>query len=182
MAHAYFFGYGSLVNGATHDYDQMQAATLPGWRRVWRHTEQRDIAFLSIEPAKGSVIDGMVARVPNGDWGALDQREWAYRRTPAAGAVHHDLPTSSEVAFYVVPTNDKGGTDKRHPILLSYLDAVVQGYLREFSETGATAFFRSTVGWDAPILDDRAAPLYPRHQVLTPCEQAFVDAALAQIR
>ncbi|MDX5384038.1 MAG: gamma-glutamylcyclotransferase, partial [Rhodobacterales bacterium] len=38
MKDAFFFGYGSLVNRATHDYGQARAATLPGWRRAWRHT------------------------------------------------------------------------------------------------------------------------------------------------
>ena len=35
------------------------------------------------------------------------------------------------------------------PILLSYLDVVVQGYLAEFGEAGVARFFASTDGWGA---------------------------------
>jgi hypothetical protein len=55
---------------------------------------------------------------------------------------------------------------------------VVQGYLREFGEEGVTRFFTTTHGWDAPILDDRAAPRYPRHQPVTATERAITDAHL----
>jgi hypothetical protein len=49
-----------------------------------------------------------------------------------------------------------------HPVLLSYLDVVVQGYLQEFDEAGVAHFFDTTDGWDAPLLDDRTHPHYPR--------------------
>ena len=67
------------------------------------------------------------------------------------------------------------------PILMSYLDVVVQGYLREFGERGARDFFATTDGWDTPVLNDRAAPRYPRAQVLTGAETALVDALLAAV-
>jgi hypothetical protein len=63
----------------------------------------------------------------------------------------------------------------------SYLDVVVQGYLNEFGEAGAALFFATTHGWDAPILNDRKAPLYPRDQVLTRAETGFVDDAIAAL-
>ena len=66
-------------------------------------------------------------------------------------------------------------------MLLSYLDAVVQGYLREYGEAGADRFFATTDGWEAPFLNDRAAPRYPRHQQLAPDETAFVDDRLARL-
>jgi hypothetical protein len=65
-----------------------------------------------------------------------------------------------------------------HPILLSYLDTVVQGYLREFGEAGAARFFETTTGWEAGIHDDRTDPVYPRAQDTTDRERALVDAAL----
>ena len=66
-------------------------------------------------------------------------------------------------------------------MLLSYVDVVVQGYLREFGEDGVAQFFATTDGWDAPILDDRADPVYPRHQALTAKERAFTDRHLADV-
>jgi hypothetical protein len=58
---------------------------------------------------------------------------------------------------------------------LSYIDVVVQGYLREFGEEGVARFFATTDGWDAPVADDRADPIYLRHQTLTRAERALVD-------
>ena len=57
----------------------------------------------------------------------------------------------------------------------------MQGYLRVHGEEGVGQFFDTTDGWDMPILDDRAAPLYPRHQVLTAAETALVDHHLAAV-
>jgi hypothetical protein len=68
----------------------------------------------------------------------------------------------------------------RHPILLSYVDAVVQGYLATYGEAGAERFFATTEGWDAPVLNDRATPRYPRAQTLTVLERDFVNAHLAR--
>ncbi|MEO1425117.1 MAG: gamma-glutamylcyclotransferase family protein, partial [Pseudomonadota bacterium] len=67
MQDPYFFGYGSLVNRATHAHDDAHPATLRGWRRMWRHTALRPVAFLTVVPAPGSRIDGLIAAVPGAD-------------------------------------------------------------------------------------------------------------------
>ena len=174
----WFFGYGSLVNRATHDYPGAMPARLRGWRRTWVRTDIRDVVFLSVRPDAGSTIDGLVAQVPGADWAALDLRESGYARVDATGHVDVD---ATPVAVYQVPEADqrRGG---QHAILLSYLDVVVQGFLREFGPAGAEAFFATTDGWDTPVQDDRAAPLYPRAQALTPQERALVDRLLAQVQ
>jgi Gamma-glutamyl cyclotransferase, AIG2-like len=179
MSAPYFFGYGSLVNCATHDFPNPQPAQLTGWRRVWRHTDLRPVAFLSIVPDPNTTIDGLIAHVPHDDWAALDQREWAYDRIPATNLVRHPIKQDIEIAVYAVPEVRHGAPSARHPVLLSYVDVVVQGYLREFGSEGAARFFATTDGWDAPILNDRTAPRYPRHQQLTTSETAFVDENLA---
>ncbi len=178
MAAPYFFGYGSLVNRTTHDFDNPQQARLFGWRRVWRHTDLRPVAFLTAVQDGQSEIDGMIAHVPNSDWEALDAREWAYDRIPTTEAITHAVKHDIEIAVYTVSGHKHGAPTTRHPILLSYLDVVVQGYLHEFGEDGADRFFATTDGWDAPILNDRAAPRYPRHQPLTSQERGFVDDRL----
>jgi hypothetical protein len=170
----HFFGYGSLVNRATHDFPAARPASLAGWRRVWVHTGARPVAFLSVEPAAGVTIDGLVAEVPGGDWGALDAREWAYERHPVTAEA--DGP--QRVQVYAVPQTRAAPPTVRHPVLLSYLDAVVQGFLREYGTEGAGRFFATTGGWAVPVLDDRAAPRYPRAQALTAGERAVVDRAL----
>lgn len=174
-----FFGYGSLVNRATHIYPNAARAQATGWARVWQATSIRQIAYLSVIEAPEVVIDGLIAAVPGGDWAALDQREHAYARKPV-GDVAHALPGAREIMIYQVEPQHiapKGS----HPILLSYLDTVVQGFLREFGETGAARFFETTRGWGAGIQDDRAAPLYPRAQITSDRERALVDAALRDL-
>jgi len=177
MHHPFFFGYGSLVNRRTHDYAAAHPARVHGWRRAWRHALTRPVAFLTAVPAPGAEIDGLVAEVPGADWAALDAREHAYDRVRAAG-VSHPLADASEVHIYWVPEGKHEAASHAHPILLSYLDVVVQGYLREFGEAGVERFFATTDGWEGPVLNDRAEPRYPRHQPLSRTEHGLVDAWL----
>jgi hypothetical protein len=175
---AHFFGYGSLVNRATHAYPQAHPAHLKGWRRVWVHTAARPVAYLSVRRDENCTIAGLAAHVPGGDWAALDEREAAYARHAAQAQPIGRAPL--DVQVYAVPQEAAAPPQTAHPILLSYLDAVVQGFLREFGEEGVAGFFETTSGWDAPIRNDRAAPLYPRAQRLSALEIALVDAALAE--
>lgn len=166
------------MNRDTHRFQDTHCARLRGWRRVWRHTALRPVAFLTVVPAADSEIDGLIAPVPGQDWAALDKREAAYDRVPAAHQIHHPLPHAPQIAVYSIPEGQHDTPCDTHPALLSYIDVVVQGYLREFGEEGAARFFDTTDGWDTPVLDDRAKPLYPRHRQLSPVERAFVDAQL----
>lgn len=181
MADPYFFGYGSLVNLATHDFPDARPARLKGWRRAWRHTDLRPVAFLTAVPDAESEIEGMIAHVPKNDWAALDEREWAYDRVPATQSVTHPLKHEVEIAVYAVPHGRHNAPTNPHPLLLSYIDVVVQGYLRAFGEDGADRFFATTDGWESPILNDRAEPRYPRHQQLKPTEVEYVDDRLNRI-
>lgn len=180
-ADPYFFGYGSLVNRVTHDFADAHPAVLTGWARAWRHTDLRPVAFLTAIPMEGSRIDGMIARVPGADWAALDEREWAYDRVPARDAVSHDLTADPEIAVYAVPESRHSAPTTRYPILMSYLDVVIQGYLREFGRPGVDRFIATTRGWEAPILNDRAEPRYARHQQLSRDETGLVDSLLDEL-
>lgn len=180
MTAPYFFGYGSLVNTSTHSYGGAQPAQLQGWRRAWVHTGLREVAFLSAVPCAQSTIDGLIAEVPGADWAALDQREFAYERLPASDKVQHRLEGVREISVYAVAAEKRNGVTEQHPILLSYLDVVLQGYLRVFGEAGVHGFIATTDGWDSPILDDRAAPRYPRHQLLSRGEQQLFDELISK--
>ena len=70
---------------------------------------------------------------------------------------------------------------ERNPILLSYLDTVVQGFLTHWGRNGVDRFFASTDGWSAPILNDRDAPIYSRVQRTTEAERDLVDALLESV-
>ena len=179
MQNRQFFGYGSLVNRATHSYPGIRPATLAGWRRVWVHTHLRPIAYLSVEPA-ATEIDGLLAEVPGADWVALDRRERAYDRHPITTTLR-TCGSRAEAQVYAVPAGHAAAPDVTHPLLLSYIDVVVQGYLDIYGKAGARRFFSTTDGWDAPIINDRAAPRYSRPQQLTDWQRDFVDAQLSAL-
>lgn len=168
-----FFGYGSLVNTATHRYPNPRPAHVSGWRRAWRHTPLRPVAFLTATPCPTSAIAGLVALVPDNDWAALDDREAAYQR-------HMAQTSAGNAAIYAIAA-EHSAPNERHPILLSYLDVVVQGYHQVFGARGVADFFATTDGWDAPIHDDRAAPRYPRAQSLTAQETRLVNDHLSAV-
>ncbi|MCP5087717.1 MAG: gamma-glutamylcyclotransferase [Rhodobacteraceae bacterium] len=175
-----FFGYGSLVNNATHAYVNTRPATVCGWRRQWVQSALRDASFLSVQHDPLSYIQGVVADVGQIGWEALDVRERAYNRRRLT---EHELPGQTAKAVHIYQANPdfiapKGGN---RPILLSYLDCVVQGFLAQFEEDGVRDFFRSTSGWDTPVRDDRAAPIYPRSQTLTSEETLMVDFHLSAV-
>lgn len=182
MNDPFFFGYGSLVNRRTHVYEHAQPAQISGWRRAWRRSPSRDLCYLTAIPDPASTIDGLIAAVPNGDWAALDVRERAYLRQDATHQVNHEINHNPEVAIYAIEADAHHPATPSNPILLSYLDVVVQGYLTEFGETGVARFFATTDGWGAPILDDRSDPIYPRAQDLSKSEVALVDQRLADVR
>lgn len=181
MTDAYFFGYGSLVNQATHGYPDVTATEITGWKRHWRQIDAFPRAILTAVPAPQSRLEGLIARVPDNDWAALDLRERAYDRVPLAPAQRLGAFSTLDLAIYEIPAQKHPAPDRLRPIALSYLDVVVQGYFRVFGEAGVARFFATTTGWEAPILDDRSAPLYPRAQRLTKAETALVDHYLVHL-
>lgn len=181
MKTPYFFGYGSLVNRATHGFHNARPARISGWRRAWRHVEGRKVAFLTAVPDATSELSGLIAAVPGADWEHLDRREQSYDRVRAFG-VRHDLDPAPDIHIYHAPPERHVAASTLRPVLLSYIDAVVQGYLREFGEEGVAEFFSTTSGWDAPVLDDRVKPIYPRNQVLTQFETDLVEQHLGALR
>ena len=160
MRDALFFGYGSLVNGATHRYAGLRPARLDGWGRGWRRAPGRRVSLLTAWPGGGG-IDGAVAAVPGGDWSALDAREASYDRI-AVTATGGGAEVACAVYAVPLPAAPERAAGEA-PILLSYLETVVQGFVDLHGAKGAARFFDETDGWDAPVFDDRLAPLYPRH-------------------
>ena len=181
-----YFGYGSLVNRETRPREELAApARLRGWHRLWGHRvaprENRPPACsLSIapnvpeaplaepNPAAGepgeSGIDGVVVRLPLAALPVLDQRESGYDRLTLPAA-DFDLPAGlgvEHVHVYRSKVENRTSPFPAQPILQSYVDCVMAGYLRVFGEGGLDAFLLSTRGWEGAIVDDRAAPRYVR--------------------
>jgi hypothetical protein len=175
-----FFGYGSLVNLATHTYQNPRKASVNGWRRQWVYSSTRDLSFLSVAKDPNATIQGLVADVSDIGWDALDIREAEYKRLTLT---QNELPDSSfeNVQIYVADRDHTSSFNQNSPILLSYIDCVTQGFLEHFGTDGVAGFFNSTKGWDRPVQNDRAAPIYPRAQVLTTEQTRLVDHHLEQL-
>lgn len=171
---ARFFGYGSLVNVATHSYGGVEPAEVGGWRRQWVQSKARPVSFLSVVPDPLSRIEGIIAEVGEIGWDGLDEREAAYSRTP--------LPEPhSGVQIYQAAPEHLAPPNFGQPILMSYLDVVVQGFNALYGDDGVRRFFRSTTGWETGILNDRAAPIYPRSLPMTAADTARTDAFLEDV-
>lgn len=183
-----YFGYGSLVNRDTRPPDEPAAcARLHGWHRVWGHRSGGSAArapscSLTIDPDAGirtigvaandagrdgdarGGIDGVVVSLPIEALAVLDARESGYERLTLP-ATDFELPEglgADEVHVYrSLPENRLPATPAQ-PILQTYVDCVLAGYLRVYGEGGLDAFLSSTNGWEGAIENDRAAPRYPR--------------------
>ncbi|SLN15518.1 hypothetical protein PSA7680_00402 [Pseudoruegeria aquimaris] len=179
MRDPFFFGYGSLVNRGTHDYRDSAPARLQGWRRHWRQIASFPRAILTAARQPDCRIDGLIARVPGADWARLDAREAAYDRVLLGAEISHAHASAAAIAIYEIPEAKHPAPEAPHPIALSYLDVVVQGYLQEFGTGGVADFFATTTGWEAGILDDRSDPLYPRASATTLDAKLLTDKHLS---
>ena len=177
MSNQFFFGYGSLVNTSSHDFRDISNARLVGWRRVWQRTNLRDFSFLSVHTSDDFSIDGVIANVPDGNWTKLDKREAGYDRIIGSEMIEHTTSKADSISFYRIPDHKLANLEKC-PILLSYLDVVLMGFLQRFGKQGFANFFETTDGWDCGILNDRYNPRYPRAQEYESGFYSTVDNAL----
>lgn len=170
-----YFGYGSLVNRETRPADEaFEPVTVSGWQRAWSHQHVNERAatvpgwsisdhnplgytVLSVEPCSDEKIDGVQVRMVAADLPALDARESGYSRHSVSSTMSTD-----PVAIYVSKTERTKRACNDYPLLQSYVDCVLAGYLAVFGWDGVRRFLSTTKGWAAPVLPDRDAPLYPR--------------------
>lgn len=170
------FGYGSLVNrGSLPAFVSARPGRARGWRRAWRaasETAAGGVCALSVVEAPGAVIEGLFVTFEDALRPVIDTREARY--DPLAVC---DDDGGTAIIFRARPESDRFG-DAANPVHLSYVDCVLQGYLREFGPDGVARFMETTEGWHVPLLDDRAAPRYPRAQQLSADERKLVDRML----
>lgn len=181
-----YFGYGSLVNRATHRTEIVDAfpARLLGWRRCWRPRPDMPgfpAALLTVRREAGVRCDGLLVIDRAENLAAVDAREARYRRVPVAIGeleIASQLPEACPV--YVYEAEAEVPVHPEPPkILQSYLDAVLQGFLHVHGEDSVRRFIAETDGFDMPVHADRLAPQYPRAVTLSPEEQALFDSLLA---
>jgi cation transport regulator ChaC len=177
-----YFGFGSLVNRATHRTQIVDAfpARLIGWRRHWRPRPDMPgfpAALLTIRPEAGAGCDGLIVIDRLGNLAAVDAREARYERVELsrlAFDLKADLCGVSSLFAYVAQEHLP---EHREPpaILRSYLDAVMQGFAAEHGDAGLVRFVAETDGFNLPVREDRDAPIYPRAVVVTPAERQRFD-------
>ncbi len=179
-----YFGYGSLVNPATHRTEIIgySKATLKGWRREWLARPDNsfgNVVLLSVKRCENSEIDGLVVLDHAHNQPALDERESNYdRHTVSARALAglKDFYTSQvETSIYVASHFPQVDNAHEFCILRSYLDAVMQGYLHHFGEEGVARFVQSTDNFHFAICEDRHNPRYPRFVETSKSEQKLFD-------
>ncbi|MFC5585907.1 gamma-glutamylcyclotransferase family protein [Nitratireductor kimnyeongensis] len=178
-----YFGYGSLVNRDTHRTEIVDAlpARLRGWRRHWvRRDGESNRALLSVRREPGAVVDGLLVLDRAENLPAVDLREERYKRVSITA---DELELSGAVpagcALYVYEACVFDGAEPLE-IIQSYLDAVLQGFLREHGRDGVERFVHETDGFDLAVIADRKAPTYPRAVTLRHEEEVYFDALLMQ--
>ncbi len=200
-----YFGYGSLVNRATLQTGFVGAhrARLRGWRRTWLPRpdmgpetgptpagslrEGLAPSLLTAHRAPDAAIDGLLVIDFAENLPHIDAREFLYHRRdisledlefidPPA-----DLGSVGDIDLHVYEARvEHPPTEGPSPILRSYLDAVMQGFLSEFGEDGLHRFVAETDAFHMPIHEDRHAALYPRAVSLSAREIELFDAALGR--
>ena len=204
-----YFGYGSLVNRATLRTEVVAAwpARLKGWHRTWRArpdmgatpgvalpdglTPSLLSAHRASETNPGAGIDGLLVIDLVDNLPEVDVREFRYHRRDIiladlefpVGAFGDASDGVPELAFnlHVYEARvEHPPTQGPSPILRSYLDAVMQGFLREFGPEGVHRFVAETDAFHMPIHEDRHAAIYPRAVSLSASEIELFDAALGR--
>lgn len=198
-----YFGYGSLVNRNTLTTGHVAAhrARLKGWRRTWRPRPDMGgdtgptpgvlpagltPSLLSAHRAAGFSIDGLLVIDFAVNLAEVDTREFRYHRRDIALAdleftdTGHGLGADITLHVYEART-EHPPAEGPAPILRSYLDAVMQGFLREFGADGLHRFVAETDAFHTPIHEDRASPLYPRAVRLSPAEIELFDLVLGRL-
>jgi len=174
----WIFGYGSLINRASVRHtlaDEAIGEVVPGrisgWRRSWsnRVVARGRTGLGACVEAEGR-INGVAIELLDPDFAALDLREAGYMRE----RVKDQTLVDGELWLYTKP--DGMPASAEFPVAVSYLEVVLSGCLalgREF----AVEFLTETPGLTA-LMNDRAAPVYPRRVPLAADEIAAIDDLL----
>ena len=129
-------------------------------------------------------IDGVVVEIPVSALPALDAREANYDRLalPREAFSLPEAVRADAVFAYRTSEARRRDPDVDHPVLRTYVDCIMAGYLERFGEAGLEAWLATTDGWEAPLFDDREAPRYPRAVALPASLLARFDDRLAARR
>jgi cation transport protein ChaC len=181
-----YFAYGSLVNRHTRSSTaEAIPVRIAGWVRQWRHcvaTSRGKACALTAERQPGADIEGVLILDSMENMTKVDEREIGYKREEVRLEQAGNAAPLAGIETYIYvsagPHTQWGSSE--YPIWRSYLDCVLAGYIDVWGRDGAARFIASTSGWQAPILDDRHAPKYPRAVVLPKPVRNMIEEILEQ--
>jgi|ERR1041385_1251997 cation transport regulator ChaC len=184
----WIFGYGSLIHPDSRARTGVTGTAIPvrvrGWQRAWNAlSEKFGMAALGVVPQAGAGCNGVLVEVPDNQLGEFDKREAMYARTrldPAEISALEPHRLSPDEAWIYVPLHPERPTTAC-PIVQSYVDVVLAGCLT-IGEAFATEFMRTTALWDAPLVNDRWTPRYPRAEHFPADVLDRVDALVGEQR
>jgi hypothetical protein len=146
------------------------------------NTTSGKVCALTAAPRLGSEIEGVLVLDRRDNLAKVDRREIGYRRKriniQSPDAV--TSPEGLETYIYISTRDYEQWGNTEYPIWRSYLDCTLAGYIDVWGRDGAERFIASTEGWEAPMLDDRRAPKYPRAVVLNNTVQRMIDRLLEE--
>jgi hypothetical protein len=144
-------------------------------------TEWGRVCALTIVAQHRTSVKGILIPTTAAELKAIDIREIGYvrgdieRRNLSATTT----PLSGSLVTYFSRDEHLRPGSAEYPIWRSYVDYILAQYIEAFGPASASLFISETVGWEAPMLDDRSAPKYPRAKSLSPRIRATIDEALA---
>lgn len=141
------FAYGSLVNLATVTLSiTTRPATVYGFVRQWRNCRTSGtyrVCALTLQPRAGKSIDGLLIRGGFALRTYLAERE-SQEKEILVRAICAGRPVDAQT--FVARTRYRRWPTAQCPIWLSYVDCVLQGYLRQFGQQGLERFMATTEG------------------------------------
>jgi len=189
-----YFGYGSLVNDRTRNLESFGlSGRLKGFRRQWRMRSgygdtgqpgNEGVTALSVVRDDNAYCDGLLVFDHKDHLPQVDKRETNYDRLSLDLAdfdCNFDIPAGVEAYIYIGQPHYTHWAEGAFPVLQSYIDAVMQGFLDKFGHAGLERFISETDGWRVPILQDRHNPIYPRPVLLNASEERLFDQLLQKV-
>lgn len=161
----HIFGYGSLVNAEsrkrTGDTMFVCSARVKGLKRAWNVHASKMTALGVIEDTD-AICNGVIVSVSDEGLVKFDEREKYYSRIELKRENIEIIEEGkiSDGPVWVYVTSNPESSDALHPIVQSYVDVVLTGFL-SFGDIFAEEFMKTTSGWNH-IVDDRKGPIYPR--------------------
>ena len=173
----FILGYGSLINGEsrakTGETGDVWPVKLHGFERHWSvMSADFGMSSVAVIEAAERACNGVLVEVPHDQLSLFDEREQGYQRSQIEPIklttyLDHELPAGT---YWVYHTHNVIEPDHSCPIALSYVDVILSGCL-EHGDAFAQDFLALTKGWQAPLLNDRQQPRYPRVQPDLPTER-----------